>query len=101
MVVLSDMIRFMALYFYGGIYADADVIFMRKMRDIHGLAFAYKWDRNVVYYNTAVMGLPIGSPVVLQIIYHFKAVTQIHFILHEYMRRSPVTAAYHDVTSLL
>ena len=56
------MIRFMALYFYGGIYADADVIFMRKMRDIHGLAFAYKWDRNVVYYNTAVIGSANGKP---------------------------------------
>ena len=73
MVVLSDVIRFMALYFYGGIYADADVIFMRDMRDLHGLAFAYKWDRNVLYYNTAVMGMPVKSPVVLQIIYHFQS----------------------------
>ena len=73
MVVLSDVIRFMALYFYGGIYADADVIFMRDMRDLHGLAFAYKWDRNVLYYNTAVLGLPVKSPIVLQIIYHFKS----------------------------
>ena len=73
MVVLSDLIRFMALYFYGGIYADADVIFMKDMRDLHGLAFAYKWDRNVLYYNTAVMGLPVKSPIVLQIMEHFKS----------------------------
>ena len=73
MVALSDLIRFISLYIYGGIYADADVIFMRDMRDMHGLAFAYKWDRNVMYYNTAIMGLPMRSAVVPQIIKHFKS----------------------------
>ena len=87
MVVLLDMIHFMALYFYGGIYADADMIFMREMRDLHGLAFTYKWDRNVLYYNTAIPGLPLKSLSCFKLSTTLKAVTRIHFILLEYMRR--------------
>jgi hypothetical protein len=70
-VALSDLIRFMALFFFGGVYADMDVIFLRDMGYFQGLAFAYKWDRDVQYYNTAVMGLPRGSALVPQLIAHF------------------------------
>jgi hypothetical protein len=68
MVHFSDFIRFMALYFFGGIYVDADTMFLQDMRSLHGQSFAYKWDRDVTYYNTAIMGLPKGSPLVPHII---------------------------------
>lgn len=70
-VAYSDLVRFVALYFYGGIYADVDMVFLKDMRSFHGHSFAFKWDLNVDYYNTAVMGLPRHSAVVPKIIAHF------------------------------
>lgn len=69
-VAFSDLVRFVALYVFGGIYADIDMVFLRDARDLHGRSFAFKWDLNVNYYNTAVMGLPVGSPVVSKLIAH-------------------------------
>ena len=75
-VAFSDLVRFIALYLYGGIYVDIDAIVLRDMSGLLlGPPFAYKWDRDVLYYNTAVMGLPKGSEVVLKIIRHFDACT--------------------------
>ena len=67
----SDLLRFLALYFYGGIYVDADTMFLKDLHDFDGLSFAFKWDRGVKYYNTAIMGLPKNSIVVPKIIKHF------------------------------
>ena len=67
-VAFSDLFRFIVLFFFGGIYVDADCIFLRDMHDLHGQSFAYKWDRDVTYYNTAILGLPKGSHLVSSII---------------------------------
>jgi hypothetical protein len=74
-VALSDLVRFLALYFFGGLYADMDVIFLRDMAYFQGLAFAHKWDRGTQHYNTAVMGLPQGSPLVPRLIEKWGACT--------------------------
>ena len=71
-VSYSDLLRFVALYFFGGLYVDSDTVFLRDMRDLHGQSFAFKWDFTVQYYNTAIMGLPKSSPLVPQIIKHTK-----------------------------
>ena len=71
-IAYSDLLRFVALYFFGGLYVDADTMFLRDMRDLHGQSFAFKWDFSVTYYNTAIMGLPKGSPLVPQIIENAK-----------------------------
>ena len=68
-VAFSDLIRFVALYYYGGIYADSDTVFLLDLRNFQGMSFAYKWDRRSnLLFNTAVMGLAKGSKVVPQII---------------------------------
>jgi hypothetical protein len=64
----SDLIRFVALYYYGGIYADSDMVFLHDLRNFQGMSFAYKWGREKLFYNTALMGLAKGSQVVPQII---------------------------------
>jgi hypothetical protein len=71
MVAFSDLVRFIALYFFGGIYVDVDTVFLMDMKAFHGKSFAYKWDFNVHWYNTAIMGLPIKSDLVNKIISHF------------------------------
>lgn len=68
LVAFSDLIRFLALYYFGGIYADADMIFLKDLQNFQGVSFAYKWDRNVQFYNTALMGLTKGNELVPQII---------------------------------
>ena len=65
----SDMFRFLVLYFYGGLYVDADTLFLKDLAVFHGLSFAFKWggggeDNPVAQgFNTAIMGLPKGSPI--------------------------------------
>jgi hypothetical protein len=39
----SGIFRFLALYKYGGIYADVDMIFLRDFKPILGQNFAYQW----------------------------------------------------------
>lgn len=68
MVGFSDLVRFIALYLYGGIYVVSDSLYLRDLSWFHGQAFAYKWDFNTGYFNTAIMGLPKGSPLVSRII---------------------------------
>lgn len=72
MVAFSDLLRFIALHFFGGIYVDVDTLFLMDMKAFHGKSFAYKWDLNVDWYNTAIMGLPIKSDLVIKIITFFK-----------------------------
>jgi WD repeat and SOF domain-containing protein 1 len=57
-VILSDMARFILCHRYGGIYLDADTIFLRDWEDLWGWkgAFAYRWSR-IARYNTAVLKL--------------------------------------------
>ncbi|KAK4705923.1 DDB1- and CUL4-associated factor 13, partial [Phenoliferia sp. Uapishka_3] len=61
-VILSDMARFVLTYRYGGVYLDADTIFLRDWEEMWGWrgAFAYRWSRLKVY-NTAVLKMARGS----------------------------------------
>ena len=87
-VSFSDLLRFIALYVYGGIYVDADTIFLKDMSTFHGLSFAFKWDVDVDYYNTAIMGLKIHDSLVTQIITKTGHCTASSFYptrIHEYL----------------
>ncbi|KAI5898419.1 uncharacterized protein SCHCODRAFT_02612047 [Schizophyllum commune H4-8] len=57
-VILSDMARFVLCHRFGGIYLDADTIFLRDWEELWGWkgAFAYRWSR-LPKYNTAVLKL--------------------------------------------
>lgn len=61
-VVLSDMARFILCHRFGGIYLDADTIFLRDWEELWGWkgAFAYRWSR-LERYNTAVLHLNKNS----------------------------------------
>jgi DDB1- and CUL4-associated factor 13 len=61
-VILSDMARFILCHRFGGIYLDADTIFLRDWEELWGWkgAFAYRWSR-LKRYNTAVLHLNRGS----------------------------------------
>ncbi|KAG0019043.1 hypothetical protein BGZ82_000271, partial [Podila clonocystis] len=68
-VALSDEVRFLILYRYGGMYLDADTLLLRDMSPIYdtGLEFAYEWS-NLKIYNTAIMKLDKGSAVARRIL---------------------------------
>lgn len=57
-VILSDLSRFVLCHRFGGIYLDADTIFLRDWEELWGWrgAFAYRWSR-LETYNTAVLRL--------------------------------------------
>ncbi|KAF9040506.1 glycosyltransferase family 32 protein [Panaeolus papilionaceus] len=61
-VILSDMARFILCHRFGGIYLDADTIFLRDWEELWGWkgAFAYRWSR-LQKYNTAVLHLNKNS----------------------------------------
>ena len=60
--ILSDMARFLLCHRFGGIYLDADTLFLRDWEELWGWkgAFAYRWSR-LPLYNTAVFKLNKGS----------------------------------------
>ncbi|KAH8829104.1 hypothetical protein DL96DRAFT_1596660 [Flagelloscypha sp. PMI_526] len=61
-VILSDMARFVLTHRFGGVYLDADTIFLRDWEEIWGYkgAFAYRWSR-LPKYNTALLKMNKGS----------------------------------------
>ena len=61
-VILSDIARFIVTHRFGGIYIDADTVFLRDWEEIWGWkgAFAYRWSYHN-FYNTAVLHLNKGS----------------------------------------
>ncbi|KAJ7209674.1 hypothetical protein GGX14DRAFT_543197 [Mycena pura] len=61
-VIISDMARFILCHKYGGIYVDADTLFLRDWEETWGWkgAFAYRWSWHDKY-NTAVLRLRKGS----------------------------------------
>jgi WD repeat and SOF domain-containing protein 1 len=63
-VVLSDMARFVLCHRFGGVYVDADTIFLRDWEELWGWkgAFAYRWSR-LEKYNTAVLKLQRNSAI--------------------------------------
>ncbi|KAH8923055.1 hypothetical protein BT69DRAFT_186925 [Atractiella rhizophila] len=60
--VLSDMVRFVVTYRFGGIYLDADTVLLRDWEELWGWKgqFAYRWSR-LESYNTAVLKLNRNS----------------------------------------
>lgn len=61
-VILSDMARFVLTHRYGGIYLDADTLFLRDWEELWNYRgqFAYRWSWHDKY-NTAVLKLHKGS----------------------------------------
>ncbi|KAF9229174.1 hypothetical protein BS17DRAFT_771119 [Gyrodon lividus] len=61
-VIMSDMARFIVTHRFGGIYLDADTLFLRDWEEMWGWkgAFAYRWSYHE-FYNTAVLHLNKGS----------------------------------------
>ncbi|TIC15824.1 hypothetical protein E3Q08_03104 [Wallemia mellicola] len=61
-VVLSDMARFILTHRFGGVYIDADTLFLRDWEEIWGWngSFAYRWSR-LETYNTAVFKMHKNS----------------------------------------
>jgi WD repeat and SOF domain-containing protein 1 len=61
-VILSDLARFVLCHRFGGVYVDADVIFLRDWAELLRApwAFTYRWSR-LPAYNTAVLRLRRGS----------------------------------------
>ncbi|KAJ6497769.1 glycosyltransferase family 32 protein [Mycena sanguinolenta] len=61
-VIMSDIARFILCHKFGGIYVDADTLFLRDWEEMWGWkgAFAYRWSFHDKY-NTAVLRLRKGS----------------------------------------
>lgn len=61
-VILSDMARFVLTHRYGGIYLDADTLFLRDWEELWNWKgqFAYRWSWHQKY-NTAVLKLHKNS----------------------------------------
>jgi WD repeat and SOF domain-containing protein 1 len=61
-VILSDLARFIITHRYGGIYIDADTVFLRDWEELWNWKgqFAYRWSFHDKY-NTAVLKLHKGS----------------------------------------
>ncbi|KAJ6602155.1 hypothetical protein B0H10DRAFT_2081063 [Mycena sp. CBHHK59/15] len=61
-VIMSDMARFILCHRHGGIYVDADTLFLRDWEEMWGWkgAFSYRWSFHDKY-NTAVLRLRKGS----------------------------------------
>lgn len=72
---VSDLIRFVALYYYGGIYFDADTLILRDMNELQNQNFAFKWEGTSRDFNTCVMGLKKGNPLPIKMIQHYKKCT--------------------------
>lgn len=60
--VLSDMVRFVLLHRFGGIYLDADNLLLRDWEELWNWrgAFAYRWSWHEKY-NTAIIKMHKGS----------------------------------------
>ncbi|KIK68993.1 hypothetical protein GYMLUDRAFT_213869 [Collybiopsis luxurians FD-317 M1] len=61
-VVLSDMARFLLCHQFGGVYLDADTLFLRDWEQLWNWkgAFAYRWSWHDDY-NTAALKMSKGS----------------------------------------
>ncbi|GJE85728.1 hypothetical protein PsYK624_018070 [Phanerochaete sordida] len=61
-VALSDLVRFVLLHRYGGVYLDVDTVLLRDWETLWGAprAWAYRWSR-LDRYNTAALRLHARS----------------------------------------
>lgn len=60
--VLSDMVRFVLLHRFGGVYLDADTLLLRDWEELWNWrgAWAYRWSKHDKY-NTALIKMHKGS----------------------------------------
>jgi len=60
--VLSDLVRFILVHRFGGVYLDTDTVFLRDWEELWNWrgAFAYRWSWHDKY-NTAVLRMHKGS----------------------------------------
>ena len=71
--LLSDFIRFLVLYNFGGIYFDGDTMLLRDMIPFWDKTFVYRWSYTESY-NTAIMGLSIGHSQSIEDIYKLSVI---------------------------
>jgi hypothetical protein len=69
----SNMVRFLILHHYGGLYADMDTMFLRDLAPLFsdpaiGPAFCYQWSSHIPRANSAVMALEADSRISRQIL---------------------------------
>lgn len=69
----ADVVRLLVLLRHGGVWFDADVLFLRSLDDLlqtYPRTFAYGWERQA-YPNNAVLGAPgADEPVMRRLIDH-------------------------------
>jgi hypothetical protein len=91
-VGLTDFLRFFILDIYGGVYTDGDFMYLKDMKPLWKLNFAYRWSftQNL---NTAVMG--IGNKIDFSLILD-KLISKSNYLqgtlaaFHPYYRLSPL-----------
>jgi hypothetical protein len=63
--MISGLLRFLALYKYGGIWYDMDMVLIRDLKPILNQEFAYMWGSETDFYGfgpcAAFMGIQKGS----------------------------------------
>ena len=55
-VILNDFVKFMVLLKYGGIYTDVDTIYLRNLKPLWNLNFAFRWSYRD-FLNAAIIGI--------------------------------------------
>jgi hypothetical protein len=63
----SNLVRFVVLFKYGGLYADMDTLFLRDLAPLFQdsrfpAEFCYRWSAHRPYGNSAMLALGRGSP---------------------------------------
>ena len=56
----SDLLRLLALYKYGGIWVDMDIIFLRDFRPILDQEFMYAWSSDLKFGETGACATVLG-----------------------------------------
>ncbi len=58
--IQSDLLRLLALYKYGGIWVDMDIIFLRDFRPILDQEFMYAWSADTDFASNGACGSVLG-----------------------------------------
>lgn len=99
----SDMVRFVALSQYGGIYIDADTVLLRDFSPYFCVQFSGRWGISN-YYNTAPLGLHKNSTLArlltnLSVLHNYN----FHPMLMGFYLKEALTrkfAVFHDIGDL-
>jgi hypothetical protein len=81
--VRSDAFRLVVLYRHGGIYVDIDTLFLRDFQELiasplGASPFVYRWSAHSTYFSNAILYIPHGHPLALQLMQHCRAVGSCH-----------------------